>query len=348
MDKDFGKIIHRPIDNDNGKFACWINSSLYLVSSHPCILFQYLLLSDKTKPKYDIDKHFYYTLILFNYKYVRSVANPNSSILYGDVFHKRVYDTIVKQDRLGKDLPKYGEIGNSLDVVNLCIDILTSDKSYDEYAYLSIEVTDIRSTDDFNKKLKQIRTITKRNEKTGINETINSNNILYGFTIGERCVEFKDIMQLVDKDVHHWTTYVRKSIDKDNEWYLFDANKVNDYNPVNKDTIYQCFKKGQKKMMVCIYIDIDKYNKIFTNPEILDIYNKFVAAMKPSVYDKEQYINNKKYIESLELELINISKIDLNLLTIEELEIKYKHLIDGRYFQEPDKRGYIKYLLATK
>lgn len=347
MDKDLGKIIHKPINNDNGKFACWINSSLYLVSSHPCIFFQYLLLSDKSNPRYDINKEFYYKLILFNYKYVRSVANPDSNILYNDNFHKSVYDIIVKQDRLGRDLPKYGEIGNSLDVVNLCIDILTSYKSFDEYTYLSIQVTNIISIKDFDNKLRQTREITKRNEKTGINEIIKSNNILYGFTIGERCIEFKDLTRFVDKDVVHWTTYVRKSMNKDDEWYLFDANKKNDYIPVKKDTIYKCIKEGQKKMMVCIYIDIDKYNKIFANPTILNIYNNFVAAMQPSVYDSKQHINTKRYIESLDLELLNISKIDLNLLTIKELESKYKHLIDIQYFKEPDKRGYIKHLLAT-
>jgi hypothetical protein len=336
------KKLHRPLDNTNGSNACWFNSSLYLVSSHPYIFFQYLLLSNNKITNDDIDRKLYFEYILYNYKYVRSVANDKSPIIYNEKFHINYHNFIFKH-KLIEPYIAYGEQYDAQNTLLYLVTALTNGNSYgnNKLSYLIYRSTYLRNTNDINNKLTYIDTV----------NNIETTYTLFGFVRSELCVPVT--RQTLDFSAFHWTTYIRLTFDKNNDkWYHFDALDGNEKKRfINTKDIYQCQTPGEEHQIVCLYIDMKKFNNIFSNKKILEIYNNFVETIKPESYTDIKFKDNKKKIESLELELKNLLNTinidDINLLTIQELEIIFEKQInkDKDYVKKIDKRAFFNTLI---
>ena len=332
------KKLHRPLDNTNGDNACWFNSSLYLMSSHPYIFFQYLLLSiSKTNTRDpNIDRMTYFQYILYNYKYVRSIANNKSDIIYNKNFHISYHKFLFK-NKLIEPYIAYGDKWDVNDTLLYLLHVLTKGNNYgnNKLSYLTYTGAYLSNANDIYNNLTYIET------KNNIETTYT----LFGFIRSEWCIPKS--RQTIDYSAHHWSTYIRLRLDKnDDKWYHFDAIYGDEKKRfINTKDIYQCKTPGEQHQIVCLYIDMEKFNNIFSNKKILEIYNDFVEIMKPELYTAKNFIDTKKKIESLELQLkqlLNIIHINpINLLTIKELEIKFnKHIITNEYYKEKDKRAY--------
>lgn len=350
------KDIHKPIDNDNGNNACWFNSSLYLVSSHPYIFFQYLLVSNNNITNNNIERDLYFKYIIYNYKYVKSFANKKSNILYDSNYHINFHNYLSKYNII-KPMPSYGETGDSQDVLNYLVFLLTKNNvTSNKLVYLIYKSDFINNPNDIDNKFIYREVITKKNEITKKEETTIIDYKLFGFTISWKCAKYDPKMKNNkglfpnDYDAFHWITYVRTDFNNDEYWYLFDASDgksgMNGYNIVKKNEIYKCTNYGDKKTMACIYIDTKKFNNIFSNKQIQKIYNIFVKEIKPVKYsNNNDFIKKIKNIELLELRLQNILKFDLNLFTIKELEKIFEKQITTDYFRKKDKRAYFNQLI---
>lgn len=340
--------LHKPLHNDNDMNTCWFNSTLYLMSSHPYIFFQYLLLSKPANygSNFNIDKQLYFDYILYNYKYVRTITNKSNK-LYDKSFHVP-YHAFLYKHNLVQRIP-YGDTWDANDTFMYLLHVLTKGNSYgnNELSYLSYKVEFLSHANDIKKYLKRTETV----------NNIKTTYILFGFTRAKWCLpavrNSKDYYAYINHSAHHWTTYIRFRLDLDDDnWYHFDALYGNSIHEkaryIKTKKIYECKTPGEQHQIICLYIDIKKFNNIFSNKRILKIYNNFVETMKPESSDKN-FKDTKKEIESLELQLkqlLNTIHINpINLLTIKELEIKFdKYIITDEYYKEKDKRAYFNML----
>jgi len=333
---NYSKYILKPLYNDNKNNSCWINSSLYLLSSHPYIIFQYLLLNDErinsghTK---DIYNDIYINNIVYNYKYIKSENNEKNTLLYNENLHKNLFNK-TQLYKLFDDLV-WGNIYDAQLSLNLLYDIITKSHTFfNNNLYLTVETRHLSNETDIDKILYSQDTVIKGVRK------------LLGFVAGNVCHKY-DIHAYGqnDLDTVHWVSYIRTSLTNDNEWYKFDGlypkGKI-----INKSEIYDCAIKNYNKNLMCVYIDIDKFIKILSNTTIKKKYDEFIKLIEP-----KSNINDNKFEDIIKLFINNFKdsvekkktvSIDINLFSIQELEYIYKTKINDDYYTKYiiDKRAY--------
>tara|TARA_B110000259_G_C14030677_1_gene406523 strand:+ start:2579 stop:3655 length:1077 start_codon:yes stop_codon:yes gene_type:complete len=342
---NFPKDILKPLDNDNNNNSCWINSALYLLSSHPYIMFQYLLVDDTriSSVKKDIYNDIYINNIIYNYKYIKSEhLNENSTLLYREILHKNLYDKFLLYDFIDLVDDTY-EWGNQYDAqitLNLLYDILTKSHSMlNENVYLTVETKHLSNATDIDKLLYVDSEVEYENKKFSVKK------MLLGFVAGRDCHDY-NVNAYGEQDLYatHWVSYIRTSLSNDNEWYKFDGLYPKG-KKIKKGELYDCYIKNYIKNLMCIYIDIDKFKKILSDTTISKKYDKFIEVIEPTTSN----INSKilaVQIENLSndvKESVGKNKyIDINLLSIQELEYIYKTKIKDDYYNKYiiDKRAY--------
>lgn len=330
LDEIYSKNILKPLDSNNIKNSCWINSALYLISAHPYIMFQYLLFNDEIVfGIHDIYKEIYINNIIYNYKYIKSENNKHSKIYYNESLHKNLYDKIKQYEFI--KMPEWGQPFDAQLTLNLLYTIITKQKpKIDKNVYLTIETSYLSSTEDINKIL-----FKKDSNK--------SNKLLLGFVIGTECNKYNiHDKYLYDKDLStvHWISYIRNTLNNDNDWYKFDA-QLNKGEIINKEKIYDCSVKGYNKNLMCIYIDINKFKEILSNNNNIENYENFINSIEPlsnidnKLQEKiEKISNNIKKNPDFDI------KKNINLLSIQDLEEIYKDKINNFYYKIEDKRAY--------
>lgn len=344
---NFYKHILKPLDNDNENNSCWVNSALYLLSSHPYIMFQYLLVDDTriTSMKKDIYNDIYINNIIYNYKYIKSEnLNENSTLLYREILHKNLFDKFLLYDFIDLGDGEQFVWGNQYDaqiILNLLYDILTKSHSmFNENVYLTVETNHLSNATDIDKLLYVDSEVKYDNKKISVKK------MLLGFVAGRDCNDY-DVEAYGEQDLYatHWVSYIRTSLSNDNEWYKFDGLYPKG-KQVKKKEFYDCYKNNSIKNLMCIYIDMDKFKKILSNTIISKKYDRFIKLIEPT-----SNINT----EILELQIKNISNdmkesveknksvsLDINLLSIQDLEYIYKSKIKDDYYNKyiVDKRAY--------
>tara|TARA_B110000003_G_scaffold270342_1_gene302650 strand:+ start:2887 stop:3939 length:1053 start_codon:yes stop_codon:yes gene_type:complete len=334
---NYSKYILKPLDNDNENNSCWINSALYLLSSHPYIIFQYLLVDDtRINNGYinDIYSDIYINNIVYNYKYIKSENNEKNTLLYNENLHKNLFDK-TQLYNLFNDLV-WGNRYDSQLTLNLLYDIITKSHTFfNNNVYLTVETRHLSNKTDIDKILYSEDTVIKGVRK------------LLGFVAGTVCHKY-DIHAYGENDLDtiHWVSYIRTSLSDDNKWYKFDGlspkGKI-----VNKSEIYDCTTTNYNKNLMCIYIDIDKFIKILsTNITIKKKYDEFIKLIEPT-----SNIDDNKFEDIIKLFINNFKEsvgknknvsVDINLLSIQELEYIYKTKIKNDYYNKyiVDKRAY--------
>lgn len=326
---NFSKHILKPLDNNNINNSCWVNSALYMLSAHPYIMFQYLLVDDtRLSTTKDIYNDIYINNIIYNYKYIKSENNEKSTLLYDETLHKNLYDKITLYNLI--NTVKWGEQYDAQIIVNLLYDIITkSHPSINNNIYLTVETRHLSNKTDIDKIL-YIENDTKKQ--------------LLGFVSGNECNEY-DIHAYGDKDLNavHWVSYIRSSLSNDNEWYKFDA-LTSKGKLVNKREIYDCNIKNYNKNLMCIYIDMDKFRKLLSNTVLRKKYDKFIELIEPTSYiNNNKFENIMKHFSNDIIKSVGKNKyIDINLLSIQELEYFNKLKIREDYYDKSiiDKREY--------
>tara|TARA_Y100000389_G_scaffold8449_1_gene8032 strand:+ start:3046 stop:4137 length:1092 start_codon:yes stop_codon:yes gene_type:complete len=333
---NYSKYILKPLDNDNEMNSCWINSSLYLLSSHPYIIFQYLLLDESrinngyTK---DIYSDIYINNIVYNYKYIKSENNEKSTLLYNQRLHKNLFDKTKLYNFIDENIV-WGNIYDAQLTLNLLYDIITKSHTFlNNNLYLTVETRHLSNKTDIDKILYNQDTVIKGDRK------------LLGFIAGNVCHKYNiHAYGKNNLDTVHWVSYIRTSLSDDNKWYKFDSlypkGKI-----INKSEIYDCTIKNYNKNLMCVYIDIDKFIKILSNTTIKKKYDEFVKLIEPTsnindnkLEDIKPFINNFKETHGKNK---NVS-LDINLLSIQDLEYIYKSKIKDDYYNTyiVDKRAY--------
>lgn len=339
---DYSKWILKPLNNDNLQNSCWINSALYLISSHPFIFFQYLILDNtrlidpqnaglSKKKQYD---DIYINNIIYNYKYIKSETNKKSKILYTLDLHKNLYDKIKLHKHV--NVIEWGEQWDAIPTLDFLLQLVTKTHPIlNNNVYLTVEQHFLRSKKDIDKYL---------NIKDGIT---NNDKLLLGFVRGDECNNY-DIHHYgnVDTSSYHWVSFIRNTLNPNNdEWYYFGRLNKTEGTIVKKDYIYSCFNNNDIQNIMCIYIDMKKFKEILSNPNIRYLYDRFLNIIKPSdtiSTNIEHEILNLMSTSYSNPNVNNKKNINLiNLLTIKELEIKFnKHIITNEYYTEKDKRAY--------
>ena len=336
--KNFSNITFKPINSDNGNNGCWVNSALYLISSNPYIFFQYLLLDNSrlSTSQKNIYNDIYYNNIIYNYKYVKSEGNKTSNILYDENIFTNLFVKYVKHKLIA--LPNsWGEIWDAINVIDNLFNIITKTHHYtNNLCYLSANQFVLNNQNDFN-------------------NIINVNNKkLVGFVIGERCNKY-DLNRYHNIIAYHWISFIKCNLDDDDKWYKFDANAIsNKVDIVKKNTIYDCYIKGYKKNGYGIYIDLNKLNIIMQNPKNRDNFSLFLELIKTTSYNSIEYDNIKKNLhdisnnidktfikEKKESFIKNKNDINVNLLTIKEIEHMLPNNVNLFDKNIIDKRAYL-------
>ena len=178
---NYSKHILKPLDNNNVNNSCWINSALYLISAHPYIMFQYLLLDNSRLTEKDkkIYNDIYFKNIIYNYKYIKSEKNINSKILYNEELHKKLYKKIKFNNLF--DVPNiWGNTWDAIPTIDLLFTIITKKHSIiNTNMYLTIEGRILKNYKDIDKLLKI---------KDGI--TTEKDKLLLGFITGTKCNKY--------------------------------------------------------------------------------------------------------------------------------------------------------------
>lgn len=335
---DYSNLILKPLDNDNINNSCWINTALYLISAHPYITFQYLLVDDSrlTSKLKKIYNDIYLNNIIYNYKYIKSEKNTKSKILYREKIHKNLYDKIKKNNLI--DIEEWGKQWDAIVTLDFLFQIITKTHSYlNNNVYLIIEQRILKNKNDINNILYI---------KDGI--TNNTNKLLLGFITGSKCNNY-NIYNYGKEDLNslHWVCYFRENLNNNKLWYKFDGLQIKGKVYI-KENIYTCFKKNAIQNLMCIYIDIEKFKKILSNPNIKELYNKYLELIEPlNDINKD---TNKKIQELLLNTNRTVGKnnnININLLSIQELEKIFIKKIKNDYYLNNiiDKRLYFKNLI---
>ena len=330
---NYSKHILKPLDNNNVNNSCWINSALYLISAHPYIMFQYLLLDNSRLTEKDkkIYNDIYFKNIIYNYKYIKSEKNINSKILYNEELHKKLYKKIKFNNLF--DVPNiWGNTWDAIPTIDLLFTIITKKHSIiNTNMYLTIEGRILKNYKDIDKLLKI---------KDGI--TTEKDKLLLGFVTGTKCNKY-DIHNYGNQDLDavHWISYFRESLNDDKLWYKFDGLK-NKGTLYRKEYIYDCIEENYNKNLMCIYIDIHKFKKILSNNDVRQNYHKFIKLIS----NNDNNDNNDNIFENIMKkipETVGKNKyIDINLLSIPDLEFIYKNKIKKDYYTKNiiDKRAY--------
>tara|TARA_B110001450_G_scaffold7334_1_gene7502 strand:+ start:6358 stop:7500 length:1143 start_codon:yes stop_codon:yes gene_type:complete len=372
---DYKKFILKPINQSNNTDTCWINSPLYLISSHPYIFFQFMLLDDSVNDS-SLIKHNddIYNLIIYIYKYIQSEKNQKSR----NIFDKNIY---IKLFNILK-VNNYVQLPNILEVpwdATLILEKLISifTKNYTHVPEGGNSET--YSYDHINRYLSSgpVRFVTNKHAFYNIikSDTYNAegpknDRLLIGFVLSQSCLS-KNQSNELPIDVKHWQAFLRKDLNTNEKidnikWYMFCALEKKILEKFTSQ-IYDCLSDNTAKFIFCMYFDIVKFKKIILKNNNKKYLMDFISIIKhennlSKEYDYIAELNDLKKKIKLDKGSLyfgnnfkpknketNHDIANVNLLTIKELEKIYRKNIekDKNYYTKNiyDKREYIMNLI---